>query len=235
MNIWDDPKNYKPCQYKTYEVHACMPPFGTVVVDRLTKPDTVRLLGKTHFTVKDIENLSKNDRHKLKTLESLYDIQVTTKQAPFVIAGVTGNLSIQRADDFMEYNMYVKNDQSVRITEQLLMRLSKGNYLDWITIRPKRLANKLFACFVPSSIHGSIPVYAVNFEINASGVGHGKGDFVIAPSDSTGKYPDLNGTKFVVNGEAFPKMFDNRGWKDEIDYRFVNNNITLKDLPNLIP
>lgn len=42
---------FRFCRYKCYEVWACLPEHGTVVMNELTSPATVNMFGgKTYFT-----------------------------------------------------------------------------------------------------------------------------------------------------------------------------------------
>lgn len=221
---YDEPRNYKHCNKKLYTISVSLPPKGTVVINKLEQAAVARALrGKTFFTPSELQKL-KNERNNIFNTIMLAvnnnQAYVTNDNTPFVMCGTVGEFW---AIDFnrmaQTYNFLYKG-KPVEITNQTAKEKWKGHILTWVDVQVSKRAiqGENMACFVPLEQKGYIQTsWGTLLEINADGVSHGKGDFVICTKRPDGQ-PDLN-DRWVVNGEIFATTYDNRGWKDCLEHK----------------
>lgn len=229
--IWDNPSNYRKCQKKQYDIHVCMPPKGTIVINALEQADTVKYFnGKTYFTLRDLAKLSDNAKQSVMNAVSCGKAYMVNDNTPFVLAGTCGELSVISPSELAQNYNFLQGNQPVGINQQNLNQRMTGEYLKWTLVRLKPSMVNYMACRVPTSIRTNIQTKFGVGSINHQGVSHGKGDFVVCNKLPNGK-PDFS-TRFVVNGNVFASTFNNQGWQDSIkDAKTVN----ISNLPNLVP
>lgn len=229
--------SYKNCSKKFYEVHVCMPPKNTVVINKLEQADVVRALGnKTYFTAAEIENMQKTNPALLAQIQQFVSqgkAYAVSDKTPFVLCGTVGEMWLTGADKLAATYTFLQNGQPLAINQQSLSQRMSGAYLDWTLIRTshRATAGQNMACFVPVAQKGQIQTsWGAVLNINGAGVSHGKGDFVIA--NSVGNHPDLC-HRYVVNGNTFATTYDNRGWTDCINTTQRKTNLSISELPKL--
>lgn len=60
---YTDPKNFRPCRKKQYEIWVCKPPVGTVVINKLEQSQAVKSLnGKDYFTLDELQRLQSQNQ-----------------------------------------------------------------------------------------------------------------------------------------------------------------------------
>lgn len=234
-NFWDDITKYKKCKKKQYDIHVCMPPKGTVIVNKLEQADTVEMLrGKTYFTVDELNKMKSNSDTRLNIVKQAVKYNkayLINDKENFVLAGIDGELWVIDVKTLANKYSFLSNNQPVAITQMTLNKRLVDGKLDWTVVRTKPDMNGSFACFVPKSMKGQIKTSdGIVLNINDMRVSHGKGDFVIA--DASGSKPNLN-SKRVVNGNVFTTTYDNRGWEDNLDLSHQKPVLDISKLPNL--
>lgn len=186
MVNYDDAKNYRKCHKKLYDIYACIPPKGTIVINKLEQADVVKQFrGKTYFTVKELDEMRKKGDNTYNVLVQLCQggmAYATNENTPVVLAGTLGEMWCVNMQKLASAYMFLNNGQPVRITEQSLSHaMSDKNIMDWKPIRTVPDNSQAWACFVPSSQKGQLATsWGAILNINGIGVQHGKGDFVIA-------------------------------------------------------
>lgn len=235
---WDDPKNYKKCSKKQYDIHLCKPPVNTVVINVLEQADVVAALGgKTYFTVEEITTMKANNDNRFNFLQQALQAgraYLVSANTPYVLAGSQGELwCIAEKALIKKYN-FVTGQDTEPINQQTLQRRMKTDCLDWTVVRTIPDNSQAWACFVNQSLRGQIATpWGAVLNINGAGVPHGKGDFVIA-EDAGGK-PNL-ADRYVVNGNVFANTYNNQGWTDYLSTQTINKDtINISDLPALVP
>ena len=226
MNIWDNPANYTRCRKKLYEIHACMPPVGTVVVNILEQADVVRMLnGRTYFTAEEVINL-KNQNHPLfATLQQLASqgkIYTVNETKNVVLAGTMGEMWVV---DFNKLTSGYTNTNGTPIKNTQLR--------NWHRVKTVPNNSYAYACFVPANIQGQIQTaWGSVLNINGIGVDHGLGDFVIA-GNGVGGNPDFS-DRYVVNGVIFGRTYNNNGFTKNLRPEKADwVGISEKDLPKI--
>ena len=230
MFVFEDEKNYKPCKLKQYDAYVCMPPKGTIVINKLESLGGINV-GKEYFTPE--EQLKFNDSQK-NMISSLINnsnaLHFVSDKEPFVLAGTCGELSVISPSELAQNYNFLQSNQPVGINQQNLNQRMTGEYLKWTLVRLKPSMVNYMACRVPTSIRTNIQTKFGVGSINHQGVSHGKGDFVVCNKLPDGK-PDFS-TRFIVNGNVFASTFNNQGWQDSIkDTKTLN----ISNLPNLVP
>lgn len=237
---FNNPANYKNCSKKLYDIHVCMPPKNTVVINSLEQADVVKMLnGKTYFTAEEREKMLHNgdNRSNLVTLAIQSGrAYVVSDKTPFVLCGTSGELWTISPDKLAQTYTFLQNNQPYPINQQSLsQRVRKDGILDWTAVRVSQQAirGQNMACFVPSSQKGQIQTsWGAVLNINGVGVSHGKGDFVVCAKLPNGR-PNL-ADRWVVNGEIFAATYNNQGWTDCLSSSSVRS-ITIDSLPKLVP
>ena len=237
LNVWDNIANYKKCRKKSYEIHVCMPPKNTIVINKLEQYDTYVALGKKdHFTADEVAKMKTSNPQMLATLQNLVSqgkAYAVTQNTPFVLAGTIGEMWCISPDKLAQTYMFLQGGQPVAINQQSLQSRMKNGLMDWTLIRTSQQAQQgmNMACFVPTAKKGQIKTsWGSLLNINGAGVPHGKGDFVICDMMPNGQ-PNL-ANRWVVNGEVFANTYDNHGWTDCLS---INNtmSINISQLPKL--
>lgn len=237
---FNNPANYKNCSKKLYEIHVCMPPKDTVVINSLEQADVVKMLnGKTYFTLDELEHMQKNGDGRFNIISQAVNsgrAYLVSDKTPFVLCGTSGELWTISPDKLAQTYTFLQNNQPYSINQQSLsQRVRKDGLLDWTTVRVSQQAiqGQNMACFVPSSQKGQIQTsWGAVLNINGVGVSHGKGDFVVCAKLPNGK-PNL-ADRWVVNGEIFAATYNNQGWTDCLSSSSVRS-ITIDSLPKLVP
>lgn len=203
MNIWDNPSNYAKCRKKLYNIAACMPPAGTVVINILEQADVVKMLGgRTYFTADEVVKMKSQNSPMFQTLSQLASqgrIYTVSEVKNVVLAGTMGEMWV------VDFNKLISSYTTVTGDT-----IKPEDLKTWHSVRTKPDTSSAFACFVPSNIQGQISTsWGTLLNINGIGVSHGKGDFVIA-QDVNGQ-PNLN-KRYVVNGVVFSRTYNNQGF-----------------------
>lgn len=220
--------------YPIIEIHVCRPPFGTIVVNKLEQSDIVKVLnGKTYFTVTELNNLKQSNPSMYQSLCQLAQavkVYVVNEKTPFVLAGTLGELWTVSLNTLAKKYVSLKSGSPTAINPSD-PDINSGVF-DWIRVRTIPDNSSAFACFVPNTVTGQVATsWGTVLNINAVGVNHGKGDFVIA--SNVGNSPNLNDI-YVINGNIFAKTYNNQGWTDYLDSRVLNSkSITVDKLPRL--
>ena len=235
MVNFDDPRNYRICQKKQYDIYCCMPPKDTLVINRLEQADTVAQLGgRTYYTADTILRMQRTNDGRLGMLKQLVasgKAYAVSDRTPFVLAGTIGELWCISADKLARTYRFVSNGMPVAINDGTLQqRMGNALYMNWNLIR-SMASERYYACFVPVSQKGQIRTsWGAVLNINGHGVTHGKGDFVLCSGNPDGS-PNMN-DRWVVNGEIFRTTYNNQGWVKELSAG-VTKERTITQLPNL--
>ena len=219
---------FKKCQKKQYNVHVCMPPIGTVCINKLEQYDSAVAVANV-TTSKALlflpDEIQKNPAlaQVLQTLLQQGKAYITSQERPFIIAGVIGELYTCRAISLQ--NGYTWSDGTV-INDQTIAPKLKNNILDWTVISTITTAQELYANFVPVSNQGVITsTQGYQMAYNMPGINHGKGDFIVANN------PQGMGDLKVVNGIVFAHTYNNRGFTDYLVDTKAIPSVTIADLP----
>lgn len=213
----DDPSLYKPCRKKTYDIHVCMPAKGSVVVNKLEQLDTVKMLGgKTYFRADTLKGLQQRGDSRFNVVSQLVSsgrAYVVNDATPFVLCGTVGELWTIAPQKLQQTYTFLSDGMPVGINQQTLQARMIDGVLPWSIVRVSASSDVCFACFVPLSQKMSIATsWGAVLAVNAPGISHGKGDFILCSRMPNGQ-PNL-GDRWVVNGEIFANTYDNRGWTD---------------------
>jgi hypothetical protein len=237
---WKNLALYSPCKLKQANMYLCMPPLGTVVINKIEHPETIRSFnGKSYFLAREVKAEQAKDSEIYKRLCKAVNTKcacVTTKEYPFVISGVLGEMSVKGLNDLNDYRLLSTGLpctlDSLRSTGRF-----KCNALDWVAVQTISFNVTRWACFIPkkevfqlkTANSGVVTVNNVNFKQ------HGKGDFIILP-DNHGK-PSLNLGVQVCNGAVFALSYKQQGWQDCINTAVTSvttkPNIDLCDFASL--
>lgn len=235
--VWLDPKNYKNCAKKSYDIHVCMPPRDTIVINKLEQADVVKMFnGKTYFTVDDIKSLSMKRHPILSQLQQLKlegRIYMVSSKEPFVLCGTVGEMWLINPDKLAMSYTFIDGGKQVAINQQSLDLRSKNGLLKWTAVKVSKQATvgQNMACFVPVSMKGHICTsYGSVLSINGEGVSHGKGDFVVC-SKLPNNQPNMQDC-WVVNGNVFATTYNNQGWTDCLDLKSSHSAVGV-ELPKL--
>lgn len=233
---FNNPANYKSCSKKIYDIHVCMPPVGTIVLNKLEQADSIQMLnGKEYFTLEEQEKLKQSNPSMYQTLQMLAQngkLYVVNANTPFVLAGTIGAMWTISADKLANSYSFVESGQPVAITQQTLNRKMTESVLNWTVVRSKPSSSRAMACHIPTSQKGQIQTSCgAVLNINGAGVKHGKGDFVVCDALPNGQ-PNI-AEKRVVNGEVFATTYNNQGWTQCLS-NGVSKIITIDKLPNII-
>lgn len=209
---WENPANYKPCRRKQYEAYVCMPPRGTVVIDKFVQHDAYRMMnGQAFFTV---EQRSKNTgiAQRLNQLMQSGRVMVVSDNEPFVVVGASGEFYTCSAQVLQKKFRFLQNGQPVMINDVVLRQRMKNGVLDWSVIRFIPDSTEILsACYVPTAMKGQIQTFTGLMSINDPSMQHGKGDFIVAPVGQN-RMPNFT-MRIVVNGTVFADTYDIRGWE----------------------
>lgn len=234
-NMINNPKFYGKCQKVDYTIHACAPPIGTVVINKLEQAQVLQQYtkGRAYFTANErrakpeINNLCQ----QLLGQHLAYEVSAKT---PIILAGTVGELWAVTQEKLANTYNFIQNGQPVPITPQLLQARANNGMLPWTVVRTKPAGagvQPIGAIFVPKQYNLQVQTsWGVVLTTNL-GSGHGKGDFILA--SMSGNQVDIR-NRWVVNGMVFKTTYDNRGWTDCLDMRVgANNTSSIADLPKL--
>lgn len=221
MEVWNNPANYKRCQKKQYDIWACMPPPGTIVVNKLEQPNSVKALGgKTYFTEMQLVELSKRNPAAVQQLQAMIQRGeiYCTKPGDMVLSGTRGELWVTKQEKVMQTYQVSSNGSWVRdwssVFNQRAIKRGETVLIPWIKVHADGAQNgENMACFVPKKERGQIRTSWAVLNINAQGVEHGLGDFVVCQAQMVGGklQPNMN-DRWVVNGAVFADTYNNQGW-----------------------
>lgn len=227
VNIMDVAR-YKLCQKKVHDVCACVVPQGTLVANKFRAtsiwakvfggsnpcgvPYIPESMDNYYLTAEEFRDLYRMRRDLAQ--EVLKDCKVAQGQDVVVVAGTHGELDLISMDMLGRYYMaYNSQGRKVYALEYYNDLMDKAGYhvLGWqrVSYVPDG-GDKYAAMFVPVDCRMEIPAGVVN----APGILHGFGDFLVAPLD--GGRVDLSALT-VVNGLVFRDTYNNRGWVDCIE------------------
>jgi hypothetical protein len=137
---------------------------------------------------------------------------VTEDGKRFVLSGTRGEQWVVPFKKLQEAYVFDSNKQ--RINEASLrdrmVNIGGAALLDWTKLETIPGAVTNWALFIPlGNIFPVKTAWGAVLTVNAPGVPHGKGDFVVC-ADAGGQ-PNLH-DMWVVNGEVFPSTYDMRGF-----------------------
>lgn len=218
VNI-NDPKNYKSCRKKQYEIWVCKPPAGTVIINKLEQANVVRALnGVTFFSAVAIERFREtgNPIYQQLMQYAQQGFVYVVKEQDVVLSGTRGEMwltsieKVQRTYQVMSNGQWGSDWAGVTKTRG---ETSNGKFvLPWMKVRSMGdAAAATMACFVPASQAGQIQTSWAVLNYNAKGVEHGLGDFILCSKNADGS-PDLS-NRWVVNGAVFADTYNNQGWQ----------------------
>ena len=218
--------SFKKCQKKQYNAHVCMPPIGTVCINKLEQTSSVVAVSGV-ISSKSLlflpNEIQKNPSlaTQLQALLQQGMAYITTQERPFVIAGVLGELYVCAAQPLQQN--YTWSDGTL-ICDQSITPKLKDNILNWTVIQP--IAKEQYAEFIPLDKVGAITSFkGYKMQYNDPSISHGKGDFLVADT------PSGTGHIKVVNGIVFALTYNNRGFTDYlVDTKSIPS-ITIADLP----
>lgn len=233
-------KSYKDCFPKSYEVYVCMPPEGTVILNKLEQYSVYTKLKRDYFTPAELESLRSKQPAKFNYIRECVasgKCYATSKSVPFIIAGIIGEFYTIKPDVLAHKYSFMQGEFLVPINDASLHGRLRGKYLPWtkISTHTDKLSVAItMACFVPVLQRGQIRTSSGTLlDYNAKGVSHGKGDFIVCTKLPTG-LPNL-ADMWVVNGEIFKETYDNRAFQGCFSDVHNATSITIDKLPNLIP
>lgn len=231
----DNPKSYKRCHKKQFEMWMCMPPYGTVVINRMEQYDLLCKLRTVIPELKSREFLTPEELFKIKNSNAqvynfiVNNAYVINKTMNVVLCGTEGELwATTYAFACNQYQMY-HNEGYYNIPNVIKTRakLVNNQYLvGWCRVRTTKSYsnNQTMALFVPVRNQFSLRTsQGILQKGNQTGVSHGKGDFIVCEC--------INGVanlqnRWIVNGLVFADTYSNRGWED---------NITIAARPDIAP
>ena len=232
---YQDPASYKRCQKKQYEIYVCKPPINTVVINKLEQADVVKQLKKEFFTVDEVEKMQQTNPQMFGILQGFIQqgrAYVVNQNTPFVLAGTLGEMWCIDAQKLATKYTFSTGEQ---INPASLSKRGKDGIMSWQSVKTVPDSSKAWACHIPISMKVQVQTsWGAVLSTNLPGVSHGKGDFIIA--QDAGGQPNL-GDIYVVNGNIFATTYNNQGWTDCLDHRFLNaksNNITIDQLPKFV-
>ena len=233
---YTNPSSYKKCRKKVYDIHVCMPPKGTIVINSLEQPQLVKRFGRTYFTINDLARIQTSQPDMYNALQQAAAqklIYTVCDGQDFVLAGTQGEMWTIAPQKLAQKYVFLKGGQPAQINDQTLKERSKNGCMDWTLVRTVPDNSEAFACFIPVNQKGQLQTsWGSVLNFNDPGSSHGKGDFIIA--GNAGGQPNLNDI-YVVNGAVFGATYNNQGWADCLDKRVLNKKaITEAELPKLI-
>ena len=229
------PSEFMPCQKKIYDIYVCKPPEDTVVINKLEQATLLKALGdggKTYYTVEELRTMQAVNPDKFnyiaQCLQQGLAYRVCAEQ-PYVLAGTMGEMWTISAEKLAQKYTFIRDAQQLPITPQSIQeRCINGTALmNWTLVRSRPDNSKAFAKFIPKSMVGQIQTSWVVLTYNDPNAEHGYGDFIIAQ--------DENGTDaYVVNGLAFARTYNNKGFTDYLDIKGAEGkSVNIADLPKL--
>lgn len=209
-------------------MYMCVPPRGTVVINKLEQPSVVKELGnRTYFLASEvIKEKEKNSVlfNKLSAFVKTGKVYVTSAKNPIVICGTLGELYTISLEELRLGYKFTSNGQFCTAEALATSGKMKKGLLDWVAIQSVSDNVKYWACFVPLNEKTTITTkFGVTMLVNDPMVSHGKGDFIIA-RDNMGA-PNLADVT-VVNGNVFATTYNNTGWSNCLNLANITLNTT---------
>lgn len=233
MEVWNNPANYKPCYKKQYDIWACIPPKGTIIVSKLEQPESVaRLGGRTYFTGEMLAEYQRTNNPIIGVLKELLAQKgvYCTEAGTVVLSGTRGELWTTSIEKLQATYQFYANDQLSYNWASLFERrgamVNGEPLLPWIKVHSNgKQAQPTMACFVEKSQKGLIKTRWATLAINAplgKGGSHGLGDFVVCEAVMVGGKlkpaigADGSWNRWVVNGAVFADTYNNQGWANMV-------------------
>lgn len=238
MNIWDDPRQYKPARAKTYEIYMCRPQNNTIVINSLEQSELIKeLRGRCYFTAAEVTKMAKAKSDLFGYLKQCVNrglAYAVNDKTPFVLSGTLGEMWCVDAATLMKKYQLITSNGAVMITPQLLQSRAKSGTLDWCKVRTVPSNSQVFACFTKKQQGVLQTAWGATLTVNSPNCKHGKGDFIIANRLPNGQINMQD--RWVVNGMIFGVTYDNRGWADCLDGRLLNKAqaFSVDKLPKLV-
>lgn len=219
INI-EDVKNYKKTSKKSYEVYACIPKKGTLIINKLEQAELYNRTGrKDHFTAEEVEK---------KGLLQSYANEIKSGKMHLAdgnlvcICGTVGELYLTSMQNV--FGTYTFADGNLINNPDSLKK-------EWRVLKTKRDNMTLFACFVHKTQKGMIRTAHGTMEYNGVLADHGKGDFIVCNCMPDGR-PNI-ADKRVVNGNVFATTYKNTGFQDCISATDKFDRINISTLPKI--
>lgn len=238
----NNPATYKPARKKQYDIHMGMPAKRAIFFNKFEQSQMFRhpvfsFLKKCLLNEGDLCRLSKNAEYysqliRLSTSGQLYAVSGEMRDR-VILVGTQGEMWAIKFSKLAQTYDIVNSDGSVTpIIYQSLSTKVKDGGIPWTRIRTKKDAGVVMACFVPAEYQMQIATsWRAVLDVNAEGIPHGKGDFIMAACNPDGT-PNMN-DRWVVNGLIFRDTYDNRGWSNNLEASTegtVQQQIKLPDL-----
>ena len=217
-------ENYKVCRKKKVDYWLCIPPKGTVVIQKFEQYDILQQLKQYIRGISDSCFIQAKDFLALKQSNAqlynfiLQNCDVVGKSGDniVVICGTEGEMWTTTYDYACKHYQAFSYNTVIPLAQAVNERAKKyrnDNVVSWMRVTSSS-SNQYFACFVPVKEKGSLMTAQgqVN-KYNQFGVAHGKGDFILC--ENIGGKPNI-ANRWVVNGLVFSNTYDNRGWQDYI-------------------
>lgn len=239
---------YKPARKKQYDIHMGLPAMEAVFCNKFEQPQVATRLpfqpDRCLLTGQEMYRLQKYARKIPEIAEEytllkqwasqglLYTATAKTKDR-VILAGTQGELwTIKLSKLAQTYDIVNSDNTASPITPQSLSAKMVNGEMDWTRIRTKKDAGVVMACFVPAGYQMQITTsWGAVLTVNANGVPHGKGDFIMASCNPDGT-PNMN-DRWVVNGLIFRDTYDNRGWTNYLEAPAANAAQQQVRLPKL--
>lgn len=224
----NNPANYKPCSKKSFEAYVCMPYYGAYAISSWVA--LKYKIPRRYYT----QDISSRLHENLKKLVSTGEIQRTNQQYPFVLCDpIMQDYQVLAPLDLAQAFTFISDGYPEPMTQAGLNRRLVHQYLPWTLVRASQgsLFGKYAACFVPRNQSGWVfnGYTQMQEPFNVPGIPHGKGDFIVCPVINNA--PNMN-ARYVVNGESFREMYNNKGWTDCLGAE--PKRLHINDLPSPI-
>jgi len=219
--------NYKKCRKKQYSIHFCIPPKGTIVINKLEQADVVAQLKRQYFTVVELEKMKAEAPQNYQLLQNLAQqgkLYVVSEKTPVVLVGTMGEMWTVKFEKLVKGYTLTNGNAWDSIKPEVVV--------DWTSITSNPDASVAFACFVPVMQKGQIQTpWGAVLNYNGNFVRHGRGDFIIAQMNADGT-PNMQ-DRYVVNGLVFRETYNNKGFVEVLGNAEYEP-ITIDKLPSLI-
>lgn len=237
-------ESYKVCRKKKVDYWLCIPPKGTVVIQKFEqysllqqlKPYIRGISDSCFIQAKDFLALKQSNAQLYNFILQNCDIVGKSGTNIVVICGTEGEMWTTTYDYACKHYQAFSYNTVISLAQAVNERAKKyGNdtVVPWMRVTSSN-SNQCFACFVPVKEKGSLMTAQGQINnYNQLGVAHGKGDFILC--ESVGGKPNI-ANRWVVNGLVFSNTYDNRGWQDYITVSPMNIaepvNLWTDDLDN---
>lgn len=219
MYYINDPKNYKKCKKKRYNVWLCMPPLGTCVLNKLEHARFAEYITKRTWYLSGEMKYMKDSPLREAYAFLVKNAYITNEKNRFVISGTQGELKVIDSNTLAKTYVFlgnsVDNDEEISLKSVRARCMYSGDRMDWQLLEAKVDESDYFACHVPANKMFTLRTSGGGLLVgNDPIISHGKGDFVVctANPDNT---PNLN-NRWIVNGLVFGDTYDNKGWSDKL-------------------